>query len=117
MKIINPIKRLIINLVHRLGYQIKSTKKNVLNNDFDSIISFLLRNKKWAFIQYGEKLPAQLKGGFEHGRNGIELFDMEKDPQQFTNLADTQRYQPVVKSFRKKLEEKLIAIRDCDLRK
>jgi len=52
---------------------------------------FLLRNKKWAFIQYGEKLPAQLKGGFEHGRNGIELFDMEKDPQQFTNLADTQR--------------------------
>ena len=38
---------------------------------------FLLRNKKWAFIQYGEKLPHQLKGGFEHGRNGIELFDME----------------------------------------
>ena len=39
MKIINPIKRLIINLVHRLGYQIKSIKKNVQNND-GSIIAF-----------------------------------------------------------------------------
>ena len=77
---------------------------------------FLLRNRKWAFIQYGEKLPTKLKGGFEHGRNGIELFDMEQDPQQFTNLADTLKYQPVVQSFREKLEEKLIAIRDCDLK-
>ena len=68
-------------------------------------------------MQYGEKLPAKLKGGFEHGRNGIELFDMEKDPQQFTNLADTVEFQPLVQSFRKKLEEKLIAIRDCDLKK
>ena len=47
---------------------------------------FLLRNRKWAFIQYGES-SAQLKGGFEHGRNGIELFNMEQDPQQFTNLV------------------------------
>ena len=78
---------------------------------------FLLRNKKWAFIQYGEKLPALLKGGFEHGRNGIELFDMEQDPQQFTNLSDTLKYLPVVQSFRKKLQGKLAAIRDCDLKK
>jgi len=76
---------------------------------------FLLRNKKWAFIQYGEKLPAQLKGGFEHGRNGIELFDMENDPQQFINLADTLKFQPVVASFRKKLKDKLITVRKNDL--
>jgi len=76
---------------------------------------FLLRNRKWAFIQYGEKLPQQLKGGFEHGRNGIELFDMEQDPQQFINLSDTLKYQPVVESFRKKLKDKLIAIRKNDL--
>jgi iduronate 2-sulfatase len=76
---------------------------------------FLLRNKNWAFIQYGEKLPAQLKGGFEHGRNGIELFDMEQDPQQFTNLADNSKYISVVKSFRKKLEDKLAFIRTNDL--
>ena len=76
---------------------------------------FLLRNKQWAFIQYGENLPHQLNGGFEHGKNGIELFEMEQDPQQFINLANTFKYQPVVESFRKKLKEKLIAIRKNDL--
>jgi iduronate 2-sulfatase len=76
---------------------------------------FLLRNKKWAFIQYGEKLPQQLNGGFEHGRNGIELFDMEQDRQQFINLANTLKYQPVVESFRKKLKGKLAAVRNNDL--
>lgn len=78
---------------------------------------FLLRNKQWAFIQYGETLPAQLKGGFEHGSNGIELFEMKQDPHQFINLADTLKYQPVVQSFRKKLKEKLAAIRTNDLKK
>jgi iduronate 2-sulfatase len=76
---------------------------------------FLLRNKKWAFMQYGEKLPAKLKGGFEHGRNGIELFDMEQDPQQFTNLADSPKHETTVQVFRKKLKERLIAIRKNDL--
>jgi iduronate 2-sulfatase len=76
---------------------------------------FLLRNKKWAFIQYGEKLPTQLKGGFEHGRNGIELFDMKKDPKQFHNLANSESHQGTVESFRKKLKEKLAAIRTNDL--
>jgi iduronate 2-sulfatase len=76
---------------------------------------FLLRNKNWAFIQYGEKLPTRLKGGFEHGRNGIELFDMKKDPKQFHNLADSQSHQGTVESFRKKLKEKLVAIRNNDL--
>jgi iduronate 2-sulfatase len=76
---------------------------------------FLLRNKNWAFIQYGEKLPTRLQGGFEHGRNGIELFDMKKDPKQFHNLADSQSHQGTVESFRKKLKEKLVAIRNNDL--
>ena len=76
---------------------------------------FLLRNKQWAFIQYGENLPHKLNGGFEHGGNGIELFEMEQDPQQFINLADTLKYLPVVESFRKKLKEKLIAVRKNDL--
>jgi iduronate 2-sulfatase len=76
---------------------------------------FLLRSKQWAFIQYGENLPHKLNGGFEHGRNGIELFEMGQDPHQFSNLADTLKYQPVVESFRKKLKNKLIAIRKNDL--
>ena len=40
---------------------------------------------------------------------------MEKDPKQFTNLADVIEYKPVVESFRKKLEEKLERIRKNDL--
>ena len=40
---------------------------------------------------------------------------MEQDPQQFINLADTLKYQTVVESFRKKLKEKLIAVRKNDL--
>ena len=76
---------------------------------------FLLRNKNWAFIQYGEKLPTKLKGGFEHGSNGIELFDMKKDPKQFHNLANSETHKGTVVSFRKKLKEKLAAIRTNDL--
>ncbi|MBM4076024.1 MAG: sulfatase, partial [Planctomycetes bacterium] len=37
---------------------------------------FLFRNDRWAYIQYGEDASA-----------GVELFDMEQDPKQFTNLA------------------------------
>src|SRR4029079_14332497 len=37
---------------------------------------FLLREDKWAYIQYNEDASG-----------GIELFDMVKDPKQYTNLA------------------------------
>jgi iduronate 2-sulfatase len=65
---------------------------------------FLIRENKWAFIQYAED-----------GSKGIELFDMEKDPQQYTNLADLPEHREVVKRFRQKLVEKLQAIRNNDL--
>ena len=67
---------------------------------------FLLRENKWAFIQYAE-----------NGSKGVELFDMEKDPKQYTNLAELPEHQGVVKRFRKKLAEKLQAVRDNDLRR
>ena len=38
---------------------------------------FLLREDKWAYIQYAEDAS-----------EGVELFDMANDPQQFTNLAE-----------------------------
>ena len=76
---------------------------------------FLLRNREWAFIQYGEKLPNRLIGGFEHGRNGIELFDMTKDPRQFHNLADSEAHRDTVETFRRKLKEKLASVRTNDL--
>jgi hypothetical protein len=65
---------------------------------------FLLREDRWAFIQYQED-----------GSGGVELFDMQRDPQQYTNLAPQEEYAPVVASFQDKLAEKLREIRDNDL--
>lgn len=66
--------------------------------------SFLLRTDKWAYIQYDEDAGA-----------GIELFDMEKDPQQFTNLAENPAYATVVDDFKEKLKHKLQEVRANDL--
>ena len=65
---------------------------------------FLLREDKWAYLQYAE--DASL---------GIELFDMAKDPKQFTNLASKPEFADVVASFKTKLAAKLCAVRDNDL--
>lgn len=65
---------------------------------------FLLREENWAYIQYGED-----------AKRGVELFDMEKDPQQYTNLAGMPGYEQVVDRFKEKLAAKLKAVRDNDL--
>lgn len=66
--------------------------------------SFLIRSHKWAFIQYGED-----------GSEGMELFDMEYDEKQFTNLALNPYYEPVVNQFKAMLSEKLKEVRTNDL--
>nr|WP_299385901.1 sulfatase [Allomuricauda sp.] len=66
--------------------------------------TFLLRTNKWAFIQYGE--DASL---------GMELFDMEKDPGQYTNLAHLPEYAQQVKDFQARLKQKLTEVRTNDL--
>ena len=66
---------------------------------------FLLREDRWAYIQYGE-----------NAQNGIELYDIHQDPRQYTNLAQSQDFQPVVAQFKKKMAAKLVAIRNNDLR-
>ena len=65
---------------------------------------FLLRDARWAFIQYGED-----------GAKGTELYDMVNDPQQLTNLADDPAYAEVVAGFRQRLVEKLAEVRVNDL--
>ena len=66
--------------------------------------TFLLRTAKWAYIQYNEDASA-----------GIELFDMENDPKQYTNLALNPDYAHVVADFKEKLIRKLQAVRTNDL--
>ncbi len=65
---------------------------------------FLLRDDKWAYIQYGER-----------PQGGVELFDMEQDPKQYKNLAALAEYEPVVERFQQRLAAKLKAIRQNDL--
>ncbi len=66
--------------------------------------TFLLRTEKWAYIQYDEDAGS-----------GMELFDMEKDPKQYTNLAMDPDYEHIVAEFQQKLREKLLAVRTNDL--
>ncbi|MEO2019766.1 MAG: sulfatase [Fuerstiella sp.] len=65
---------------------------------------FLLREDKWAYIQYKEDASG-----------GIELFDTAKDPLQYTNLAELPEHAEVVAGFRNKLAAKLTAVRNNDL--
>lgn len=65
---------------------------------------FLLREKDWAYIQYGEK-----------AENGIELFDMKNDPQQYTNLAESEEHRQIVARLRTKMTRKLAEVHENDL--
>lgn len=65
---------------------------------------FLLRDQKWAYIQYKEDASG-----------GVELFDMEHDPQQFTNLADDIQHKSVVERFQQQMKAKLLQLRSNDL--
>ncbi|MFP4367933.1 MAG: sulfatase-like hydrolase/transferase [Bacteroidales bacterium] len=66
--------------------------------------TYLLRTKKWAYIQYDEDAGS-----------GIELYDMEYDPGQYNNLANNPLYVKIVDRFRNRLQEKLKEVRDNDL--
>ena len=65
---------------------------------------FLLRDDKWAYLQYAEDAS-----------QGIELFDMIADPKQYTNLAGKPEFATVVEEFKGKLAAKLRSVRDNDL--
>ena len=65
---------------------------------------FLIREQKWAFIQYGED-----------AKGGMELFDMDRDPKQFTNLSAKPEFRPEVARLQAKLAAKLKEVRDNDL--
>lgn len=93
------------------GKDISSTlddPKHVVRNAAFSVApmrkGFLLREEKWAYIQYNEDASG-----------GIELFDTEQDPLQFTNLAEVPELRETVDAFRVKMAEKLTTVRANDL--
>lgn len=65
---------------------------------------FLIREDKWAYLQYGEDAVG-----------GRELFDMDVDPKQFTNLAASPEHAAVVTRLQAKLARKLEEVRENDL--
>lgn len=93
------------------GLNISGTLDNPAHRVRDTAFSvapsskgFLLRDDRWACIQYGED-----------GSNGIELFDMKEDPHQYTNLAGKPECATLVDGFRARLAAKLKAVRTNDL--
>ncbi|VGO20819.1 Arylsulfatase [Pontiella sulfatireligans] len=66
--------------------------------------SYLLRTDEWAYIQHGK-----------NGELGLQLFDMKKDPKQYTNLAENPEYASVVARFKKQLGTKLKELSSNDL--
>ena len=40
------IKKIIYSILNKVGYKIIGTKKKVSNNDFDSIVKFLIQREK-----------------------------------------------------------------------
>jgi arylsulfatase A-like enzyme len=66
--------------------------------------TFGLRTDQYAYIQYDEDAGS-----------GIELFDMVKDPKQYTNLAINPDYADLVTEFQNKLKDKLQEVRTNDL--
>ena len=65
---------------------------------------FLLREDEWAYIQYGE-----------NGAKGIELYNIQKDPHQYTNLAQHPAHQETIARFKAQMAGKLRKIRNNDL--
>jgi len=65
---------------------------------------FLLRDDRFAYIQYQEDASA-----------GIELYDIVADPRQYTNLARRAEHASTVTAYRERLADKLRAVRTNDL--
>lgn len=65
---------------------------------------FLLREDRYAYMQYQED-----------GSGGYELYDMQSDPQQLTNLSNSPEHRAVMERMRRQLNEKLRQVRDHSL--
>ena len=73
----------------------------------------LLRDDKWAFIEYKKtgRKPKNAKPLLP----ATELYDMKRDPRQYTNLANNPEYAHIVKELQAKMATKMKAVQDNDL--
>ena len=67
---------------------------------------FLLRSDKFAYIQYGEQ-----------AEKGVELYDVETDPNQYQNLANDPAYEETLHHYAMTLQNKLTKVRTNALEK
>jgi iduronate 2-sulfatase len=81
--------------VHDTVFSVAGTSKGLM-----------LRDDRWVFIQYNED-----------AKGGIELFDMQNDPQQITNLATSLDHVSQVEAWKTRITAKLKAVRTNDLGK
>lgn len=65
---------------------------------------FLLREERWAYLQYGDDAAG-----------GIELFDLQNDPGQYTNLAAKPEFAAEVQRLKARLATTLRTVRTNDL--
>lgn len=68
--------------------------------------SFLLRTEKWAYIRHGR-----------NGENGKQLYDMEKDPKQYRNMAGTEEAAGALEELDAVLTRRLKEVEDSDIRR
>ncbi|NDV61595.1 sulfatase-like hydrolase/transferase [Puniceicoccales bacterium CK1056] len=61
-------------------------------------LDFCLRTSKWAFMRYSAR---------GDGINEFMLYDMQEDPEQFTNLVGNRDYSEIEGFLRKRLEERI----------
>ncbi|MFZ9937906.1 MAG: sulfatase [Luteolibacter sp.] len=66
--------------------------------------SMLLRDEQWAYIRHGSD-----------GDQGRQLYDMLKDPGQYTNLAEKPEFADTLRDMDQRLNRRLAEIRDSDI--
>ena len=66
--------------------------------------SMLLRDAQWAYIRHGPD-----------GTQGRQLYDMLKDPGQYTNLAGNPEFADTVRDMDQRLNRRLAEVRDSDI--
>src|SRR5690606_6737865 len=94
----------LVATLDRPSHRVRDAAFSVTTNGKKPGEAFLLRTKKWSYIQYGEDAA-----------QGMELYDMEYDSKQYNNLAHFPRYQSIIKELQHLLKQKLTEVRTNDL--